>query len=1345
VKGDFTRETFRARRHYWGVLRQQGRVDLDADWNEQVHIARHEHTTRTTDVVGHAGGPSTNAGFGITVADDGALMIGEGRYYVAGRLCENPTPAAFDDQPDPPGETAPDSAGVHLLYLDVWDRHVTALEDPLIKEVALGGPDTATRAQTVWQVRTRAITAVDGLAAALDALAAAEEADGGDGVAEQIEAARRWVQALAAQSYCEDPLAPAGGSLEADAGRLAARTVEVDPDADDPCSFAPGGGYERLDNRLYRVEIHRPGEPGEATFKWSRDNGSVVTAIQVFEGPDRIQVRQLGKDELTTFARQDVIEIIADDDVLAGRPGALRTIEDIDPDRRVLILDQPVAAKVPALRPRVRRWDMDTDDIDPDQGLTVRDNGWIGLEDGVEVRFQGGTYRTGDYWIIPARTATAGVEWPPHPTHPGATVGPPEDLGPMGIAHHRAPLAAVVRDDDGVVTLVDLRRRFPAVTAQQELRYVGGDGQQPELPDGALPHPLQVGVTNGDEPVTGALVQFTVVAGDGGLAADTAITGEDTTITVPTGDAGIASAWWHLDPHLLASANRVEARLLDACADPQGVPVIFTARLDYRLQYLSGDGQEAMPGERLERLRVWVSDGRWPVEGARVTFTVEAGVGRLAADDGDAGTTQLQVETDVDGLASCLWTVDETNQRQQVTARLLDRNDVEIHQAAVAFNATLRRASAVAYAPAGDCVTLQDATTVQDALDELCRREAGGTCTYTVRPGTDVAALFETIDASEIRDLTICFAEGTYEVAEPLTLDGKGRVRVSGAGAATRILATDSEAALQFLDCSGVGVRDLAVEARAAHVGDGLRGALTAINCGTVTIDGVTAVCGNAPEHRATGITVRRDEPGRATGPVRIRSCYVEVGEQQIGILVVNAERTLVEDNTVTPGQLREGETLGRLLENARYRGWARRSLVSFEEPSPPVVALDQPARHAINPLLGEVSVPDWGLTFHSELVGGAREDVWRAEISGRNPRTAREAREAAIAIADEALRNEGRVGTRRVFREWYDALEERFEVTGHAGIVIGGQVADDVHVLRNQVRGTRLAVSVGLSDADGAGHHAGVVEIGANTVLAPGTSIVSDYGDGIVVGNCRSLVVSDNLVQVVAPAGHDIGVWVDGVRIDGFLGPRAIVRANHFDGTQVGAAITPRNPEASVKTIDPGLRASATLRIHDRDVADGDTMTIGDRTYVFLKELVSRNETVTEIAIGRTIGTTRQRIVDVINGDGIPGEDLGGATDPHPDVMAALRGTDVVLTARTPGTAGDGIVTRGKFADPDHGFARKALEGGREGSIRIGTRPPRTRWVAVDNVATTGRMLVAPCSVVDQDNVPRADRDCEG
>ena len=38
MSGDYSRKRFNPENHYQGVLRQQGRVDLDADWNEYVDL-----------------------------------------------------------------------------------------------------------------------------------------------------------------------------------------------------------------------------------------------------------------------------------------------------------------------------------------------------------------------------------------------------------------------------------------------------------------------------------------------------------------------------------------------------------------------------------------------------------------------------------------------------------------------------------------------------------------------------------------------------------------------------------------------------------------------------------------------------------------------------------------------------------------------------------------------------------------------------------------------------------------------------------------------------------------------------------------------------------------------------------------------------------------------------------------------------------------------------------------------------------------------------------------------------------------------------------------------------------
>jgi hypothetical protein len=75
MKDDFTRSTFRPEPHYSSVLMQQGRVQLDADWNEQIAIQAHlDHSTRP-DMIGPSGAPEAQAGFALRVDADGTLHI----------------------------------------------------------------------------------------------------------------------------------------------------------------------------------------------------------------------------------------------------------------------------------------------------------------------------------------------------------------------------------------------------------------------------------------------------------------------------------------------------------------------------------------------------------------------------------------------------------------------------------------------------------------------------------------------------------------------------------------------------------------------------------------------------------------------------------------------------------------------------------------------------------------------------------------------------------------------------------------------------------------------------------------------------------------------------------------------------------------------------------------------------------------------------------------------------------------------------------------------------------------------------------------------------------------------
>src|SRR5438045_9125389 len=98
MSGDYSRKTFSPLRDFNGVLMQQGRVQLDADWNELVGIISRRLRAETTDIIGRGTVPKeTPDGFKIEISG-GVLTIGRGRVYVDGFLAENhgKPPLEFD-------------------------------------------------------------------------------------------------------------------------------------------------------------------------------------------------------------------------------------------------------------------------------------------------------------------------------------------------------------------------------------------------------------------------------------------------------------------------------------------------------------------------------------------------------------------------------------------------------------------------------------------------------------------------------------------------------------------------------------------------------------------------------------------------------------------------------------------------------------------------------------------------------------------------------------------------------------------------------------------------------------------------------------------------------------------------------------------------------------------------------------------------------------------------------------------------------------------------------------------------------------------------------------------------
>lgn len=543
MKADLTRDTFHPLKHFSRVLMQQGRVQVDADWNEQTAILLHALRTLGADLIGAHGGPIAQAGFALTplligTVASGDFRIGAGRYYVNGIVCELDTQAmtpalqstgsspivlqvpmwtldgiafqanqyveVFDTKIPPPSPPFPPTivkiasvdpvhrlltlagsfgglptpqapklrrvvsylgqpdypiatnsklaVGDYQAYLDVWERHISYVEDDSIREVALGGPDTSARAKVIWQVKlipacgSASTDSINNFAARCCTV---------DEIKQRLEPS--------------DPV------------HLKAR-AKLAVSASDPCIIAPDARYRGAENQLYRVEIHSGGMLGDSappTFKWSRENGAVVFPIVSGGGTKLPTLETLGRDDRFGLREGDWVETENDETVLLNLTKPLFQVQAIDRVGLTISLSGSLDSAINDTdkHPLLRRWDQQQGDA-TDGGLELATNGaavivedandnWLTLEDGVQIQFQKpvtgavpNQYRRGDYWLIPARTATGNVEWPTESDSQGQPM--PLALPPDGIVHHYAPLGIVTVDAAGNVTQIDAdcRHRF---------------------------------------------------------------------------------------------------------------------------------------------------------------------------------------------------------------------------------------------------------------------------------------------------------------------------------------------------------------------------------------------------------------------------------------------------------------------------------------------------------------------------------------------------------------------------------------------------------------------------------------------------------------------------------------------------------------------------------------------------------------------------------------------------------------------------------------------------------------------------------------------------------------------
>ena len=428
----------------------------------------------------------------------------------------------------------------------------------------------------------------------------------------------------------------------------------------------------------------------------------------------------------------------------------------------------------------------------------------------------------------------------------------------------------------------------------------------------------------------------------------------------------------------------------------------------------------------------------------------------------------------------------------------------------------------------------------------------GGTCTVTAFPGDDLQAAADQLPASGGE---LCLAAGSYPVDAPVVISQKTRVVVSGIGPATVVRAAAHESVFQFAGCTDVTVQNLRAESGpgpnvTGRIGEPqLLGALSFLGSTNVTVRNCELSC---PDNtgRTQSAVYAAPAPGGQNGQVRVLGSKLEVGDPQIGILVISADEITIEGNEVRLG------------------------------PAPPVSA--GPARPPLPVVAGEIA-----RFVSSHVLSAADEGGHEVPLPGAATLRIRGA-SAVQRLADEfgtsatesALKRSTpkqslqRFAKRAVLAPQSLTLSRanaRFLITAVTssrtmaqGIVVGGARASLVRIRGNLVSSAIEGIHVGLGGANGATVNAGEVVLRDNVVACVIPFFWNRSRHAYYVGSVEQLTMLDNSASIirvgaaVRTLASIAATPVEAVRIHGRSGPWLSVRGLHLSGAfSTGIAIT--------------------------------------------------------------------------------------------------------------------------------------------------------------------------------------------
>lgn len=182
-------------------------------------------------------------------------------------------------------------------------------------------------------------------------------------------------------------------------------------------------------------------------------------------------------------------------------------------------------------------------------------------------------------------------------------------------------------------------------------------------------------------------------------------------------------------------------------------------------------------------------------------------------------------------------------------------------------------------------------------------------CALTLNSKEDWQGKLNAAIAGKSPALSICFQPGKFNVTGKIVFKNK-IVKITGAGPGTLIYGEKLEAVIEFDSCESVTMTDIAVCAGvsgylSANSTVHLQGAVTLSDCAEIQVDRCMFACAGNDLRSASCLAVYNTPP--ADDPVgmvqetvvRILNSRFIVGNCQVGILLVNADRAVVQGNVV--------------------------------------------------------------------------------------------------------------------------------------------------------------------------------------------------------------------------------------------------------------------------------------------------------------------------------------------------------------------------------------------------------------------------------------------------------------